>query len=311
MKLIKNLRINPYARIIWGNEAAKEKWEPRIAAANNAYHKLERLTVVAGVRGAYTTHIRAENLTAFTDDCARQGLVYLPLVRTADYQGFAHAHPPVEEGKPWSYYGVVGKPENAFAFAEGDRTGNHDLMGETLGYPACCRKFFSTVWMAGYVDPVWQAADNSTPESIGRRTSHEIYLDNYYPEVISALRYIGVRLSPQIPCSATCEASKQTAEAWMDVGRFYGMEQEMDDMLEILSWPMEWSVLHGVAEIKTPLFKVSTNSCASLEKYTVQFAGTTYPEEGPPALTFPYRKPTGKKITEHKSFKRAEEEVVV
>lgn len=311
MKLIEDFKIAPYARMIWASEEAKAKWEPRIEAAKQAYHKLETLTVLDGVRGAYTTHVNAEDLDTFSKQQARNGLVFIPLIRTGLYEGFAHSHPPVVDGKPWNYYGVVGRPENAFAFAEGDMTGNHDLMGETLGYPACCRTFFNEVWMSGYVDPVWQAAENTPEENMGRRDSHNIYLENYYPEVISALRYIGVRLSPQIPCSVTCEASKKTAQQWMAVAEAHGFKQEVDDMLEILSWPMEWSVLHGIAEIKTPLFRVSTNSTPSLEKYTVQFAGTTFPDEAPPALTFPYRKPKVNKITESKIFRRAEEQIKV
>jgi hypothetical protein len=309
MKLIENFRIAPYSRIIWASEEGRQNWEPRINAAQQVYHKLETLTVHEGVRGAYTTHVNAEQLVDFSRQQARYGLVFIPLVRTGIYSGFAHAHPPVVEGKPWNYYGVVGKPENAYAFAEGDRTGNHDLMGETLGYPACCRKFFNEVWMAGYVDPVWQAANNTPAENIGRRDSNSIYLETYYPEVLSVLRYIGVRLSPQIPCSSTCAASKKTAEQWMGVAESYGFKQEVDDMMELLSWPMEWSVLHGIAEIKTPLFRVSTNSVPSLEKYKVQFAGKTFPDEAPPALTFPYRKPKVNKITESKVFKRAEEQI--
>lgn len=309
MKLIEDFQIAPYSRIIWASEEGRKNWEPRIQAAAHAYHKLETLTVLDGVRGAYTTHVEASHLVEFSRQQARLGLVFIPLVRTGVYSGFAHAHPPVVEGKPWNYYGVVGKLENAAAFAEGDRTGNHDLIGETLGYPACCRKFFNEVWMSGYVDPVWQAAENTPEEFMGRKEPNLIYLDKYYPEVLSVLRYIGVRLSPQIPCSATCEASKKTADQWMAVAEAHGFKNEVDDMLELLSWPMEWSVLHGIAEIKTPLFRVSTNSTPSLEKYTVQFAGTTYPEEAPPALTFPYRKPKVNKITESKIFKRAEEQI--
>ena len=32
--------------------------------------------------------------------------------------------------------------------------------------------------------------------------------------------------------------------------------------MEILSWPVEWSVLHGIAEIKTPIFRVISRSDA-------------------------------------------------
>ncbi len=36
----------------------------------------------------------------------------------------------------------------------------------------------------------------------------------------------------------------------------------MDRLLEILSWPVEWSVLHGIAAVKAPVLKVSTRARA-------------------------------------------------
>ena len=65
----------------------------------------------------------------------------------------------------------------------------------------------------------------------------------------------------------------------------------MDWLLEILSWPIEWSALHGIAEIKTPVLKASTRTDAAPCKYTVRRQGDNYPLEGIRGLNFPYRLP--------------------
>jgi SAM-dependent methyltransferase len=78
-------------------------------------------------------------------------------------------------------------------------------------------------------------------------------------------------------------------QALVQVGRQAGYDEEMDWLLEILSWPVEWSALHGIAEIKTPVLKVSTRTDATAKKYTVRRPATTYPVEGALGIRFPYR----------------------
>jgi hypothetical protein len=58
---------------------------------------------------------------------------------------------------------------------------------------------------------------------------------------------------------------------------------------EILSWPAEWSSLHGIAEIRTPILKISTNTDAVDTTCVVRFLGSGYPEEGAFGLAFPYQ----------------------
>jgi len=56
----------------------------------------------------------------------------------------------------------------------------------------------------------------------------------------------------------------------------------------VLSWPVEWSALHGAAEIRYPVVKVVTRTGYSADKRVVQRTGTTYPAEGARGLVFPY-----------------------
>jgi hypothetical protein len=62
----------------------------------------------------------------------------------------------------------------------------------------------------------------------------------------------------------------------------------MDWLAEILSWPIECSALHRIAEIKTPMLKASTRTDAIPCKDTVRRQGDSYPLEGIRGLNFPY-----------------------
>ena len=68
---------------------------------------------------------------------------------------------------------------------------------------------------------------------------------------------------------------------------------------------VEWSGLHGIAEIKTPVLKISARTDATAQKYTVRWSGTGYPDEGATGLRFPYRAPARKPMAEGRRFRRA------
>ncbi len=88
------------------------------------------------------------------------------------------------------------------------------------------------------------------------------------------------------------------------MGSTAGYEEEMEWLLEILSWPLEWSCLHGIAEIKTPVLKVSTTTDATASKYVVRVQGDRYPAEGSQGLNFPYRLSQPPLVTQSRGFQR-------
>jgi hypothetical protein len=96
----------------------------------------------------------------------------------------------------------------------------------------------------------------------------------------------------------------ELADQLLDVGRNNGFEQEMDWMLDILDWPVEWTAMHGVAEIKTPVLKVSTRTDATSCKYTVRYRGTTTPPEAARGLRFPFLTTSAPVLTESEAFRR-------
>ena len=71
----------------------------------------------------------------------------------------------------------------------------------------------------------------------------------------------------------------------------------------MLSWPTEWSALHGIAEIVTPVLRVSTNTDLTGDKVVVQRQGTTYPAEGASGLRFPFQRRDVVRLTSGRSFR--------
>jgi hypothetical protein len=55
-----------------------------------------------------------------------------------------------------------------------------------------------------------------------------------------------------------------------------GYPNEMQTLQEILNLPLEWSSLHGIAEIVNPLFKISTRTDATKNKYTVKLKNSNF-----------------------------------
>jgi len=99
---------------------------------------------------------------------------------------------------------------------------------------------------------------------------------------------MSLRAVPHLPCSFHCIRSVELGKKFMQLGREAGYAEEMDRLVQILSWPVEWSALHGIAEIKTPILKVSTRTDATPTRYIVHSKGEAYPEEGARGLCFPY-----------------------
>jgi hypothetical protein len=66
-------------------------------------------------------------------------------------------------------------------------------------------------------------------------------------------------------------------------------EQERFWMVEILSWPVKWTALHGIAEITSPIHRMSVPTDATVETLEVRYAGAGYPAEGARGSGFPHR----------------------
>lgn len=302
-----------FTRFAWTSDAARDTWAPRLSAITAAWLDLEWRAVEAGVRRCAIATASPDEYLVQAPRWADAGLTALPL-EMLGVSGQPYSATPVAPGagQPFVFRFVVGRTPDVVAFKAGWDEADDEVIGSLLGYPRCCREFFRRTWVdESLVDTTWPMAvasmdgEDASTEDGGR-------LINVAgpPEANILWRWMGVRAVPHLPCRFDCPATVDLAEALLRVGHEAGFGEEMGWLLEILRWPVEWSALHGIAEVKTPVLRVSTRTDATAGTHVVRRHGDSYPAEGADGLGFPYRAPGKLRITGARGFKRGIENVV-
>jgi hypothetical protein len=280
--------LREWMRVIWSAKA-RATWEPRIERIKAAWNEVERWSVVDGVRAAARQSVSPEGLPDLCAWAAEHGLSVVTLAQTGATTSYAAAGNGFQAGQPWEYVVAIVRVEHAFEFVRAWRTNDDETIGRLLGFPACCREFFRRVWVEQRgVDTSWQMAVNTV---LGSVTAHGdvIPIVDGRDEANILWRWMGVRAVPHLPCAFNCEATAEFGRAMLSVMEARGFSDEARWSREILSWPVEWSAYHGIAEIKTPICKVSTRTDATKDLVRVQKHGSAYPVEGERGIAFPYR----------------------
>jgi hypothetical protein len=276
-----------FTRIMWSSSKAQKVWEPRIQQIVSGWDLIERFSVIDKKRKSALQFINPENLPSLTRWALDHAVFVLPLSQTGSTNQYSASSLAVTEGQSWTYRVAITQFEYIRAWTVAWETQDNQTMGELLGFPICCQKFFDETWGKGSVDPTYHM--NITPGPVN-----------------ILLRWLGVRLIPHMPCGFNCKASFEQMKMFALIGKEHGFTKEIAWAEEILSWPIEWSALHGIAEIKTPILKIATRTDYSSAKKTIRLEGSSYPLEGASGNIFPYQRPeTVKSITLHKSFKKA------
>lgn len=285
------MRMPDFARIIWHSADARAVWGPRLSEVSQAWVGIERWSVVEGVRAACLTSVEPEALPEQSAWAAAHGLILLPLVRTGS-ASYSATPKSVRANEPWNYRCVLTRVEHLPRWTAAWAVSDNGTIGQLLGYPRCCVEAFEREWVqGGSIDTTWATADGQSDVS-GPLEANIL------------LRWVGVRAVPHLPCSFACEASAAMGRKLLAVGRKYGAAEQVEWLEEMLQWPVEWSALHGIAEIRTPILTVSARTDHTPTKRTVRREGTRYPDEGARGLRFPFRI-VKDKATGSPSFKRS------
>lgn len=284
MELLKNFDMSPFCRTVWISNKARAKWENTIRELNQLIQELEVISVARDHRKCTWQTIREDNLTAYSRKWADMGLLALPVRRVGNWQGFAHKHVEVKPGEPANICVIISKSiEEAKRFHTAHETGDNDVQGEALGFPSCCREFFTDVWAKNYIDPIWQAALNS---KIVERGDNKLRI-KAHPYSIAALRYIGLRISFHIPCSFNCQPTIKIAEQRMKLAEEI-RPGKASILKSLLSMPISWDCLKGIAVVRTPIFYIITSSVACIDKHVVEVEGEFIPDESKSGLAYPF-----------------------
>lgn len=308
-----NAVLPDWTRVMWASDEARAVWEERISNINAAWSRIERWSVVDGARDSCLTFVRPEDLPIVTAWAAKHGVDALPLARVGIGDQYSATPRPVEPNAPWQYRVVITRVELVDRWLEAwNDTGedgkyqgtNNRAIGELLGFPSCCVDFFERVWVEErFQDTTWPMALKMGTVDVNTRHIDIPVTSSIECNIL--LRWLGVRLVPHLPCHFLCQATVGFAQDLVEVARQRQFGEWIDHAYEMLSWPVEWSALHGIAEVKTPVCKISARTDVTAEKYVVRREGTGYPDEGVVGRSFPYRDKGNVKLYEHRSFKES------
>lgn len=266
-----------WTRIAWASDRARAVWEPRISRIARAWEEVERLAVADGVKPSTLQSCAPETLASLVSTAAQRGTVVLPLGQVGSLGTYTSSSVAPTAGQPWVYRVAVTRADLAADWATAWAKSDDPTIGRLLGFPACCREFFQKYWVRDRrVDTTYAMTDDRGGDVDG-------------PANI-LWRWMGVRLVSHLPCSFGCRASAEISREMMGVGIRHGFAEEMGWAADVLSWPVEWSALHGIAEVRTPILRVSTRTDATADKLVVRYRGTGYPDEGASGTGFPFER---------------------
>lgn len=268
-----DFRLPRFQRIAWTSRAAQAAWAPRLETA-------------------------AEASAAQALDTARCGAVSLALLRLAPFEapltrrGFREAGRQLailEPGAPAGMIGLVATPRSRGLWCLAGEPGAVDAaeaawnagdaagVAAGLGIPPCCAG--ALLSDNPFRRPEWAAMQGAGLSDW--RTNHTLFR-------------LGLSPAPWLPCRPDCPLTL----AWLQ-GR-----GPVPDLAEILSWPLEWSALHGIAQVLTPVFRLVHDTVATGRKAQhVRGEAEARPAEAATGLVFPYKPPRRRRLDIRRTFR--------
>jgi len=240
-----------WTRWAWSSMIEREYWKPQFERLTNLRPHIEWITLLEGIRPAIFQHVAPDQLLLRTAEAAKHGILAIPIGQINTYDNYLSAKGEFDATKPWEYRVIFTRAEHAGkAAALATAEGNHDALGELLGYPKCCREFYARTWgctSVSQVDTTWDQYA-TTGDANGPVEANILW------------RWMNVRWVSHLPCSFQCEATVEIGRKTREAIKKHGFVEEAKIMDMILSWPTRWSGVNGIAEIVGPCLKVSTRT---------------------------------------------------
>lgn len=317
----------PFLRIAWVSESAQAAWQPRLTALAAAVSTVEWLTVAQGARPAAIVAVPGTDRASAEAVWADRGLAVLELTARRPHVGappssaLAAVVPAAAALRGPAVF-AVGSRESAAAVRAAWAAGDDQSLGAALGYPECCvlalRDTTSGTTDDGPGRPAGRASGAGPARA--RRGGAWLMAKPATPSTsagggppsaaaagLAALNplwwELGLAAIPHWACHPSCLPSAAIADTFRAVAEGAGLADDWRLLLEVLSWPGEWTALHGIAELKTPLLKAATATEVSHALWRAAWAGTGYPAGAPSGVRFPYRAPRHLPLTSRSSFR--------
>jgi Uncharacterized protein conserved in archaea len=247
----------PFSKIAWNSNASKNDWSNLFSQINALTFKAEYEMTKRRLRKANVYHMSPANFDKQIEQITKDGLVFLPILRSKVYNGFSHSFYPVDKLEPDTFvYGVVADSlDNAEKFCQATKDSDHKTIGNLLGYPECCCETFQDNWINKKIaDPCYEAAVNTKDAILDKET---VYVKGH-PHLNTMLRYFGLKIIPFFPCSYKCSNAVEVSKLWLEVMESIDSEATLQ-LKYLLDQPLTWSLSNSIIYIKTPLMRAVVN----------------------------------------------------
>jgi hypothetical protein len=275
----------PFLRMAWASAAARDRWAEPLGRLVNDIRISEWLSVAAGIRQAAMIVAPKAQTPALSAEWANRGLASrilgpadAPLVRALNGKSQNGATDDVH---------LVARNERIEQLASIWRAGDPVELADWLGYPSCCAAFLKTVAVERQeLDTTWAMVKG---ELIADNASRVAEIDDY--TINPLLSALGLRLAPHRPCCFHCEPTLRLASVYGDLRTRISSQPDPGALGQALAWPVEWSSLHGIVEVKLPILTLCYDGDATATAYKVRLISGALPEHAAQGLGFPYQTP--------------------
>jgi Trans-aconitate methyltransferase len=265
--------IPDFLRVVWVSEIAREYWEPKIHTISALWSTIERASITNGLRGGALQSIHPEELPEAQNWAMRNDIGISIVGMDGAIDSYGNASISYIPGRPFTYRVYFGA--NPKDVHDDWKFGDNIGIGAALGFPECCVNFFDKFWRA----EGWR--DLTYPAMVAKEVRNLIYNN-------VLLRHIGIRSVFHLPCSFLCKDSCKIGMDIQDLMGAVGNKKEADWLKELVSMPMEWTSLHGVAIVTTPIFKMIYATDALPKKVVLHLLSEYYPDHGASGKSFPF-----------------------
>lgn len=270
-------RLPPFQRLMWTSPEAAATWQPRIRGIARAVPDAVPGWLHDTGRDLALLTLAPWQLLALHTVLARHQLVAAALPSAAAARtsaGLAPLHCLVAAGTGPAVHAAqrlweAGKPDELAAAAD---------------VPPCCVRAAADDRDAAWHDRTWPSAIRTAGPQSASLTFPVV------PQTSTFLAPLGLRAVQHQPCRASCPGSRRDGDAFLAaLGTCHpGASRQLAEML---SWPLEWSARHGIAEVRTPVLKLAHRTDATSHTLRIAITSPNYPTEGATGLRFPYRTP--------------------
>ncbi|WP_456623313.1 MULTISPECIES: hypothetical protein [unclassified Bradyrhizobium] len=276
----------PFLRMAWASAAARDRWSEPLGRLVNEIRISEWLSVAAGVRLAAIMAVPKARSSAQSAEWANRGLASrilgpadAPLVRVLNGKSSSVAASDEVH--------LVTRNERIEQLASIWRAADLGQMADWLGYPSCCAAFLKTVAIERQeLDTTWAMVEGHVVDD---NASQIAEIDDC--TVNPLLSALGLRSAPHRPCCFHCQATQRLASVYGDLRSKVSSQPDQGALGQALAWPVEWSSLHGIVEVKLPILTLCYDGDATATAYKVRLTGGAPPEHAAQGLGFPYQTP--------------------